>query len=232
LDNTKKQSQNEIASYIGRLLREAFGKGPQSIFVSISRPYIVIYLRKFLAPTEQILLQQAQILSILNTRDLVMKSLIPEIKAYLLLLTGMNIAEFYYDWGMHNHSGIFVGIESGGEYVEAAPEEYAGQKELHQEIGHISQQVQKKPDAIYSCMLNERTLLVIREGILINIGKELMRLGFEESLKLAERNLEMKYLRSSHKIQQILKTEIADVFADWNFRLDKSVIVFILNPVN
>lgn len=48
----------EIASHIGRLLREAFGKGPQSIFVNISRPFIVIYLRNFLSPTEKILLQQ------------------------------------------------------------------------------------------------------------------------------------------------------------------------------
>lgn len=231
MDKNEKQTQNEIASHIGRLLREAFGKGPQSIFVSISRPFIIIYLRKFLSPTEKILLQQDEVYSVQHTRDLVMRSLIPEIKAYLLLLTGMNIREFYYDWGLHNHSGILVGIESEDSQQDFSPQEwYAGKEELHQEIDRISHQIQKKPDETQSYLINERTLLVVRTGILISIGKELIRLGFEESLKLAERNLEKNHLFNNNQFQKVLNCRIVDVFADWDFHWDKSVIVFILKP--
>ncbi|WP_041613351.1 Na-translocating system protein MpsC family protein [Paenibacillus sp. JDR-2] len=230
LEKNEKQIQKEIASHIGRLLREAFGKGPQSIFVNISRPFIVIYLRNFLSPTEKILLQQDQVNSVQHTRDLVMKSLMPEIKAYLLLLAGMNIREFYYDWGFHNHSGMLVGIEADDSLEFRLQERYAGKEELHDEIDRISHQIQKKPDETYSYMINDRTLLVVRTGILISIGKELIRLGFEESLKLAERNLEKSYLINSSRFQEIIKSQIADVFVDWDFHEDKSVIVFILNP--
>ncbi|MCM3629040.1 DUF2294 domain-containing protein [Paenibacillus glycanilyticus] len=229
MDKNEKQIQNEIASHIGRLLREAFGKGPQSIFVNISRPFIVIYLRNFLSPTEKILLQQDQVNSVQHTRDLVMKSLIPEIKAYLLLLTNMNIREFYYDWGWDNHSGILVGMEP--EMLDARQEEwYAGKEELHREIDRISQLIQKKPDKTDSYMINDRTLLIVRTGILISLGKEMLRLGFEESLKLAERNLEKNYLFNNNQFQNIIKSQILEVFVDWDFHLDKSVIVFILNP--
>ncbi|MDD9269105.1 DUF2294 domain-containing protein [Paenibacillus sp. GCM10023248] len=231
MDNKEKQSQIEIASQIGRLLRDAFGKGPQSIFVSIRRPFIVIYLRNFLSPTEKILLQQEQVAAIQHTRDLVMKSLIPEIKAYLLLLAGMNIQEVYYDWGLHNHSGVIVGIENEGDTLVRSPgEAYAGKEELHDEIERVSHLIQKKPNDIYSCMINERTLLVIRNGILVNIGKEMIRLGFEEVLKLAERNLAKRYLRNNKQFAKILKSDLTDVFADWNLHLDKGIIVFILTP--
>ncbi|MFC5449435.1 DUF2294 domain-containing protein [Paenibacillus aestuarii] len=231
LDKNEKQTQYEIASHIGRLLREAFGKGPQSIYVSISRPFIVIYLRNFLSPTEKILLQQDQVGSVQQTRDLVMKSLIPEIKAYFLLLTGMNIQEFYYDWGLDNHSGVLVGIEPDNDLAAFSTQEsYPGKEELHYEIDSISRQIQKKPDETSSYLINERTLLIVRTGILINIGKELIRLGFEDSLKLAERNLEKNYLRNNNQFQKMIKAPIVDVFADWDFHLDKSIIVFILNP--
>lgn len=231
LEKNEKQIQKEIASHIGRLLREAFGKGPQSIFVNISRPFIVIYLRNFLSPTEKILLQQDQVNSVQHTRDLVMKSLMPEIKAYLLLLADMNIREFYYDWGFHNHSGMLVGIEAEDESLGFRPQEwYSGKEELHVEIDRISQQIQKKPDETHSYMINDRTLLVVRTGILISLGKELIRLGFEESLKLAERNLEKSYLMNSSRFPEIIKSQILDVFVDWDFHEDKSVIVFILNP--
>ncbi|WP_082593073.1 DUF2294 domain-containing protein [Paenibacillus sp. Soil766] len=231
MDNHEKQTQYEIASHIGRLLREAFGKGPQSIYVSIHRPFIVIYLKNFLSQTEKILLQQDHSCTVQHTRSLVMESLVPEIKAYLMLFTGMNIREFYYDWGLHNYSGVFVGIATEGDSVDQSTQEwYAGKDEIHREMESISHLIQKIPDETHSYFINERTLLVIRSGILISIGKELIRLGFEESLKLAQRNLEKNHLFNNNHFQKILKSPIVDIFTDWNSHLDKSVIVFILNP--
>ncbi|RIX48645.1 DUF2294 family protein [Paenibacillus nanensis] len=227
----EKNIQSDLASHVARLLREAFGKGPQSVYVSIRRPFIVFYLRGLLSPTEKVLFEQDQVFFIQQTRDLLMKSLIPEVRAYISLLAGMQIREFYYDWGLHNHSGVFVGIESYEDDPGLFNQEmYFGKEELHLEIASISQHVQKLPEEIYSCMLNERTLLVIRNGILISIEKELIRLGYDEKLKLAKRNLEKGHLHNNNHFHRILNTKVIDVFADWDFELDKSVFVFMLNP--
>ncbi|WP_127580505.1 Na-translocating system protein MpsC family protein [Paenibacillus koleovorans] len=223
--------QNEIASHIGKMLREAFGKGPQSIFVSMEPPFFVVYLRNFLTPTEKILLKQGQVRTIQHTRDLVMRSLIPEIKAYLLLLTGMNLSEFYYDWELHNHSGIFVGLQSEDvSWTSEADKQYEGEEELHREIRAISHRVQKQPEQLFSRMINKRTLLVVRTGNLIDLSKELIRLRDEEHLKQALNELEKKYLRDNKYVEQILGAKIVDVFVDWNFHVDRSVIVLIVRP--
>ncbi|MCR2807381.1 DUF2294 domain-containing protein [Paenibacillus soyae] len=223
--------QNEIASHMGKLLRDAFGKGPQSIHVSIGGPFLIIYLRHFLTPTERILLEQGQIFAVKHTRAIVMKSLIPEIKAYLLLLTGMHVSEFYYDWDLQHQSGVIVGRQREEEPFAALSQEgYEGREQLHQEIEAISHRVQKKPDLIESFLINRRTLLVVRSGILIDIGKELIRLGDEAHLKQAVQNLEKKQFRNNSRFNQILKTKVLDVFVDWNFGRDRSVIVFIVSP--
>lgn len=229
LNMNENYSQNEIASHVGKMLRDAFGKGPQSIYVSIDRPFIVVYLRNFLTPTEKILLNQGQVQTLQHTRDTVMALLIPEIKAYLLILTGMNMGEFYYDWELRNHSGVFVARQS-----EDAPAEphmiYSGKEQLHAEIGWMSQRVQKKPDEIDSRMINSRTLLVVRSGVLIDLSKELLRLRHEGPLKQAMSYIEKKHLRDNKHIEHILNTKVVDVFVDWDFGQDKSVIVFILLP--
>lgn len=226
----EKKAQSELASHVGRVLRESFGKGPQSIHVSIQRPFIVFYLRGFISPAEKILLEQDRVFSIQQTRDLLMRTVIPEIKACTSLITGIHLREFYYDWGMHNHSGILAGIESDEGQFEYQHDNYDGKEEFHEEINHISQMVQKAPEELYSCMINSRTLLVIRNGILVSIEKELIRLGQEEQLKLAKRSLEKRYLHNNNHFQRILNTKIIDVFVDWDFQLDKSVFVFITNP--
>ncbi|MEH7128397.1 Na-translocating system protein MpsC family protein, partial [Neobacillus drentensis] len=83
---------------------------------------------------------------------------------------------------------------------------------------------------VLSYLLNERTLVVIRNGILVPIEKELIRLGNFEALRLAKRNLEKRLLHNSGNFESILQTKVNDIFVDWDFYRDKSVIVLILSP--
>lgn len=223
--------QMELASHAGRVLRESFGKGPHSVHVSIRRPFIVFYMRGLLSPTEKILFEQDQIYTIQHTRDVLMTTLIPEMKAYTSLVAGISLQEFYYDWGLHNLSGAFVGMEADTGSLETIKQEaYAGKEETHQEIRNMSRIVQKTPEETYSCRLNDRTLLIIRHGILISIEKELIRLGYEGQLKLAKRNLEKTFLHNSSSLEPVLQAKINDVFVDWDMHLDKSVIVVAMSP--
>jgi len=231
LDN--KQVQTELAGFIGRTLRENFGKGPESVFVSFNHSVMTVNLRNFLSPSESVLLGQHQETMVQTTRDLLMQTLIPEFKAYIKILLDMEVTEFYYDWGLHNKSGLFVCIGSIPTESETPNEKkysYPGQEILHQEINRISLQAEKTPEEVQSYLLNERTLVVIRKGILVPIEKELIRLGNFEALKLAKRNLEKRLLHNSGNFESILKTKVNDIFVDWDFYRDKSVIVLILSP--
>lgn len=228
-----KQIQTELAGYIGRTLRENFGKGPESVFVSYNDSVMTIYLRNFISPSESVLLGQQQEAMVQTTRDLLMQSLIPEFKAYIKILTGLEVNEFYYDWGLHNKSGLFACI--GSTSIERENENdktyrYEGKESLHLEINKISLQAEKAPEVVQSYLLNERTLVVIRNGILVPIEKELIRLGNFESLRLAKRNLEKRLLHNSGNFESILNTKVNDIFVDWDFYRDKSVIVLILSP--
>jgi uncharacterized protein YbcI len=226
-----KQVHLELASYIGRTLRENFGKGPESVFVSYNQSILTVYLRNFLTPSENVLLAQDQEAIVQTTRDMLMQTLIPEFKAYIKILTGMEIKEFYYDWGLHNKSGVFIGISTSltdpGEIIN---DSYEGKEQLHKEIKRISSQAQKEPEEVESYLLNQRTLVVLRQGILVSIERELIRLGSSETLKIAKRNLEKRLLHNSNHFESILHTKVNDIFVDWDFGLDKSAIVLILSP--
>jgi uncharacterized protein YbcI len=225
-----KQS-TELSSYISKILRENFGKGPETVHVSIGKTFIVFYIRNFLTPIEKVLMNQKQDESIQQTRDLVMQTLIPEIKAYIKIVTGMEIREFYYDWGLHNKSAMFTGICTDSTSIDyPVKEEFTGKTELITEIINLSSESEKKPDEIYACQLNHRSVLVIRNGILVRIEKQLIRQGMQEQLKLAKRTLEKGLLHNNNHFEGILNTKVIDIFVDWDFDLDKSVIVLVTNP--
>ncbi|WP_342750502.1 Na-translocating system protein MpsC family protein [Alteribacillus bidgolensis] len=108
-------------------------------------------------------------------------------------------------------------------------EEYSGKEAIHNEIARVSKHAEKLPASLDSCMINDRTLIITRDGILVRIEKELIRSGFEEELKLTKRHLEKRLLHAS-KFEAILQTNVADIFVDWDFKLDKSYIIIILQP--
>ncbi|MDF2858056.1 MAG: hypothetical protein K0Q87_3907 [Neobacillus sp.] len=228
--NVQKQTA-ELSSYINKVLRDNFGKGPESVHVSLGGTFITIYLRNFLSPTEKVLMKQKEEETVQHTRDLLMQTLIPEIKAYIKIVTGMEIREFYYDWGLHNKSAMFTGICTDLAKNELpVNEEYSGKVELHTEIINLSQESEKAPEEVYSCQINQRTILVIRNGILVRIEKQLIRQGMRDQLKLAKRTLEKGLLHNNNHFEAILNTNVVDIFVDWDFDLDKSVIIFVTNP--
>ncbi|MCT2534466.1 DUF2294 domain-containing protein [Aquibacillus koreensis] len=235
MEGLKQMDQSDVtarvSSYISKTLRDNFGKGPESVHTSINDMYITIYIRNFVSPTEKVLLTQRNQSVVEETRDLVMSTLIPEIKANLLQLTGMSVDKFFYDWSLHNKSAMFTCISSEDTKSDIPlRNDYKGKEGVEKEVIHLSKVAQRVPDELKSFLLNNRTLLIIRNGILVNIEKQLIRDGYQETLKLAKRKLEKKLLHNNSYFDQHLETRVVDIFVDWDFDDDKSVILFILNP--
>lgn len=207
---TRLEQQNKLAKDIGRLLRESFGKGPQSIFVTLQSPFVVIHLKNFLSRAEKILLHQNQASLVHKTRGVIMEYLMPEMKSYLHLITGMNVQEFCYDWELESQSGVLIGIEPNVEELAPFFRSYTGQEALHHEIrrriaGRVNQ------DEIHSCMINEKTILLVLDN-----------------RKVSKRNLINKMMRNIDQVELTLQAKIVDMFTTSICSLNKSVIVFIL----
>ncbi|TFE02327.1 Na-translocating system protein MpsC family protein [Jeotgalibacillus salarius] len=223
-----KKIEKDLGSFVGKLLRDHFGKGPGAVFATIAPPYITIYIKDFLSPMENKLLDNKQSKSVEKIRDMLMPALIDEIKTYVNMCADLDIIEFHYDWNLDSQSGMFIGITSQSDQRN---EPYQNQEEVHSEIIKVSAKAEKAPGEVYSYLLNPRTLIVIRHQILIAVEKEMIQLGFYETLTLVKRNLE-KRLLNEHKeqLQEHLDADIENAFASWDFDLDKGIFLIILKP--
>lgn len=74
----EKTVESIISGFTASILREHFGKGPSSVYVTIYKSFVCIQVRDFLAPMERILLDQNEKNRVLKTRDLLMVELMAE----------------------------------------------------------------------------------------------------------------------------------------------------------
>ncbi|MEK3791154.1 Na-translocating system protein MpsC family protein [Paenibacillus sp. FSL R7-0204] len=214
---------SQLSSFTGRLLRERFGKGPESIHASIGQQCIALHIRNFIGPVERFLLNKEEEQAFRYTRELLMKSLLPELAAYLKESMAIEVGELFYDWGIHNASGMIVALIKND---DVPIDDYAGREEVHIQINEVSRKVQKEPVYTDSWWLGPRILIIKREGIMIPLEKELIGLGYENTLKTTKRKMEKRYLEDTTTIAQMLGKELADIYVDWDFDKDTSVIAY------
>jgi uncharacterized protein YbcI len=212
----------QISGFTGKLLRDRFGKGPESVNVTIEDRCAIMHIRNFIGPVEKFLLSQQEEQAFRYTRELMMKSLLPELESHLKVNCGMECEKLYYEWGLHNASGMIVGLSKS----LGPAESYQDKQAVHTQIIQLSSEVQKVPARIDSWWTNPKTLIIIREGILIKIEKELISLGYENTLKSTKRKLEKRTMEEETDIAGIFGKKLSDFYVDWDFEKDKSVIVY------
>ncbi len=220
--------QQEISSFIGRLFRKNFGKGPELIYVSIRYSFISIYLKNFLSHMESALLELNQEVTIREVRETIMQKLVPEIQHYIRNLTGTEVADFYFDWDLQRKSGIILGVSSDP-FLDLPPsaDEKFKQSQLDQQFLSMFQITHQEPDSIETYLLNDRTLLVIRHGKMQAIEQELIRLGYEKMVGMAKKNMDRAMIEASG-LDRILGSKIEDFYVIWNASLNQSIFVIFL----
>ncbi|MGD7024416.1 DUF2294 domain-containing protein [Rossellomorea vietnamensis] len=229
----KTKLEKTISSYIGRLLRDHFGRGPGNVVCTVSGPYVVTQFSDFLSPMEQSLMDSDQTVYVEKTRDLMMETLTKEVTSFIELNTEGRVAEFYYDWNLTDKTGMMIAVLTAPDKEHPLPEidDYKNSGALIEDIIQITTAVQKPPEETYSILQNPRTLLIVRKGIFILLEKELIRLGFHETLRITKRNLEKRFLfEYKERFEEHLDAELKDIFVDWDFDGDKSFILLHLKP--
>lgn len=221
-------SLDHISSYISKLLRKNFGKGPHSCQSTLSGKHLITYIRGFVSPMEEILLQQDQKKTVDHARSLIMNHLLEEIKGVIQVSIDVEINEYYHDWDFPNNSGIFMFVLNK-EFPIASPNGNIDVEELEKEIARITTLVQKTPDQIHIYPLSPMVYLVERKGILIQIEKALFQKGFHQELRFTKDELEKEYFHRDGRFETIFKKSVKDILIDWNFKEDKSLMAFILD---
>ena len=227
----EKTIQSEIGGYISTLLRNHFGKGPTSVFVTIKKPYIIIHLRGFIAPMETVLLKKQEWKRVLETRDLLINELKGEIEENLRRIANLNIREFYADWNLESEAGMLIGVMPDDVQQEDFEwPNHIDKEALESKVANASEKAERNPGSIESYWLNDRTLLVKRNKILVGIENALIAEGYTEILKLAKRPLERSLLYAAQP-EKTLGRPVTEIFLDWNFSDDIGYIVFMMEPV-
>ncbi|WP_241558969.1 Na-translocating system protein MpsC family protein [Oceanobacillus halophilus] len=218
---------NSISSYTSKLLRKNFGKGPKSCQTTVNHKFVVLYIRGFISPMEEVLISQGQTNQVTKARNVIINQVLEELTGVIQVSLNSEVEYYYHDWNFPNNTGNIIYVlneEIRNENINSMIDNSL----LEQEVARISELVQKVPDNINIYPVSSTIYLVGRIGILVPIEKALINKGFKDELLFTKDSLEKSYFHRYGKFKDIFKSDIKDIFIDWNTKEDKSLMAFIL----
>jgi uncharacterized protein YbcI len=177
---------------------------------------------------EDVMLQHGQNKYVDHARNVIITHLLDEIKGVIQLTFDVDVEEYYHDWNFPNNSGILMFVLDSEVGQRIKPD--IDLQRLESEVGRISLLVEKVPDKIHTWPISSSIFIIERSGILIQIEKALIDKGFENELRFTKDELEKSYFHRYGRFEDIFHKSVRDIFIDWNFKEDKSLMAFILNP--
>jgi uncharacterized protein YbcI len=227
----QQEQLKHVSSYTSKLLRKKFGRGPESCHASFGHHFFVLLIRGFISPMEEVLLEQGQRDTVEHSRSLIVDSILPELKGVLEITFRFEIKEFYNDWNFPNNTGVIIGVILNESLEFAKKSDNSAFQErapFEEEVNRVSRIVEKVPDRLETFLITSKMILVMRTGILIKIEKALVEKGYERILSVTKNELEKRYYHNNGRFNDILSRAVTDIFIDWNFKLDKSLMCFVL----
>ncbi|MDZ5473681.1 Na-translocating system protein MpsC family protein [Bacillus sp. 31A1R] len=224
----EQEKLNTISSFTSKILRKNFGKGPQSCQSALCNKHLVIYIKGFISPMEDVLMQQGQNTQVEKARSTIINIILEELKGVIEVTLDCDIEEQYHDWNFPNNSGVIMFVlnhedqRNGGQPL-------INMTMLENEVARISVLVQKLPDEIKIHPISATIYLVERKGILVPIEKALISKGFEEELRITKDELEKEHFHRNGRFNDIFQKNVSDIFIDWNMREDKALMAFVLS---
>ncbi|MGD7044678.1 Na-translocating system protein MpsC family protein [Jeotgalibacillus proteolyticus] len=220
------ETYSEMVRYVGKLLRDHFGKGPTSIYITYKHPFITIHLRDFMAPMERVLIERNEINRVEETRDLIMENILPIMKASLNKMIPVEIDKLYFNWSLEDQAGMILGVMGSGDESSVPWPDEVDKEAFRQEVNLLTKKGQKTPEKTELYWLSDRTIVAKRQGILVRIEKELISNGYAEELVLTKRPMEKQLVREA-RLEEIMKKKIQEIFVDWDFDEDIGYIVLV-----
>lgn len=228
----REKIEGKLKGQVNTILRDHFGKGPNSMHVQWAPPFITLYLQEFLAPIERTLWAKQGPRGIEQLRHEMMDELLAPICTVIEAETTYSLKEFYYDWDLHKDipsNGMLWGIidiDTENENMSPWPGELNKELVIEQ-ITNISKQIDKEPEEVHVYWLGSHELVIEQVDILLGIEHELIKNSHEKILKTEKTALEKKLFVKSI-LEKLLKRTIQDVFVDWNFQKNKEYMIIRL----
>ncbi|WP_216830158.1 Na-translocating system protein MpsC family protein [Alkalihalobacterium elongatum] len=220
----------QLSSTLSKMLKQKFGKGPESCFVTNHSDGLTVYIRNFITPAEEVLIESNQMNLAYNFRHAVIERVFKEFSKEVVTTLGLTLTHYYNDWDYHNNTGIMLLKDVSREGFPEMASYSRLKSKLLEKISYISAELHKVPSDIRVIKLNQNMYAVECQETLLHIEKVLYKKNCMEILQERSREIKQSYINKRALFTEVFGRGVEAVFMTWDYENNCNYIFFYLQP--
>ncbi|WP_161568183.1 Na-translocating system protein MpsC family protein [Anaerobacillus alkaliphilus] len=227
-NNRTQDNLLHLGSLFSKMLKQRFGKGPETCLVTIYDSRLTVFIRKYITPAEEVLIESNQYNLAYEFRNVVIAKVIDEFVEEAKVILGHPLHTYFCDWDYEKNTGVIV-IDNGKsyEYSESMISTKLKGK-LAEQIARVSSGVHKVPSSIDIIKLNQNMFAVECQETMLEVEKVLFRKDCMDILQERSREIKKSYVNQRELFELAFGRVIEGLFMTWDFKNDRSYIFFYL----
>lgn len=215
-----------LSSTFSKLLKRRFGKGPETCHVILKGNRFYVYMRNFITPAEEVMMNNDQMELALHFRTAVINSVIEEFIPELEDVLGISFDYFYHDWNYDKNTGILL-FDHDQNNEEKVVIRY--QSELFHLIENVGSHYHKKPSSIKIVKFTQNICAIESKEVILPLERLVYKKGNVDLLYHHACEIKDGYWKNKEKFENLFNRLIEDIFIMWDYKNNKHYLVFIFS---
>ncbi|MFS0862547.1 Na-translocating system protein MpsC family protein [Fredinandcohnia sp. 179-A 10B2 NHS] len=221
----KQEELTYISSFISKLIKTKFGKGPETCYTTFSDNYVVVHVRRFMTQIEEELINKNENKAAKIIRTSLTEDLFEGMKEKLQERFEKTVSVVYQDWNFSNNSGILLFVLEGDACRENRDLGLKAEL-LKNEIVKRSEFSFNQPREFDVTNLGNDIYIARCAGYLVPVERTIYEKGYLYLLEEREIEIRNNYLKNIGRFERILLKELDGVFLVWDYQEDVLYTIF------
>jgi uncharacterized protein YbcI len=218
-----------LSNTFSKLLKRSFGKGPESSFTHLRDGRLFVYMRNFITPGEEILIDSRQTTLALNFRFKVIQAVSKQILDIVRNVLGSPFDMVYQDWNYSTNTGMLL-ITSQDVYNKGKIDTIF-EEDLFDAITKVASDYHKVPNKLTIIKSNSNVCAVEAEGSIQPLAQALYESGDINLLYRGYEETKKGYFKQKSLFEKAFNRSIDDLFIMWDFEQNKNYYIFNFEKV-
>jgi uncharacterized protein YbcI len=219
-----------LSSKFSKLLKRRFGKGPEACNVFLKGNRFYVYMRQFITPAEDVLMNQGQLELAHNFRSTVMNSVTQEFIPEVSKILGISFDYFFHDWNYDKNTGILLLDQAQSNHEENIDNSF--QTSLFHLIENVGSKYTKKPASSKIVKFTQNICATESKDVLLPLEKLAYEKGNVDLLLHHAWNIKDGYWKNKEQFESLFGRLIEDMFIMWDYKNNRNYLVFIFNKLD
>lgn len=206
------------------MLKRRFGKGPEACSLTFHSKKILVHIRNFITPAEDVLITNNQLKLAHSFRTSVMETVFREFADEATKVLGVTFNSYFDDWNYEENSGMMLLENITSLSWEETQINPILKDKLFDQMIQICSEIHKAPKKLEIVRINPTMYVIESQGILLQVEKILFSKGHLTIIQ--DRAFEIKdcYLEHKGSLQHIFETKIDHLYLMWDYEKDRSLL--------